>query len=272
MSKNRTHEKTIDITCPACHGAGQFPTWDCIDGTSDDALRRRVLTDDQLFFYTCPHCQAHIHIESPCLYINRYEKWMVWHLPDLRDQITSAEVTAFLGQPSFAKYTCRVSRTWGEWREKIIELESDYDDRLYEIIKYGAYSLVKKEDQELLPLEAYHIDYTDNKVDEKNTLSLVFLRKDEKGKGYGYVITPKVKAVTKDIFSPILERLPDVNDTGRFERFDYTWARALVQHVFEAASSPEGRDAYGPLMTLWLQTLSQELFHQTLRPQQNGRK
>ena len=100
----------------------------------------------------------------------------------------------------------------------------------------------------------------------------MFLRKAEKRKCYGYVITPKVKAVTKDIFSPILERLPDVNDTGRFERFDYTWARALVQHVFEAASSPEGRDAYGPLMTLWLQTLSQELFHQTLRPQQNGRK
>lgn len=265
MSKNRTQPTTLEITCPACQGKGAFPTWECIDGTSDDALRQRVLTDDQLFFYHCPHCHAAVHIEAPCLYINRHAKWMVWHLPDLRDQITSAEVTAFLGQPSFAKFTCRVSRTWGEWREKIIELESDYDDRLYEIIKYGAYSLVKKEDQERLPLEAYHIDYTDGQADEKNNLSLLFLRSDKKGQGYGYVITPAVKEMTRDLFQPILERLPGVNDTGRFERFDYTWARELVRHVFAAAASPEGKKAYGPLLTLWLQTLSQELFHQPLQ-------
>ena len=61
-----------------------------------------------------------------------------------------------------AAYTCRAALTWGEWREKIIECESTYDDRLYEIIKYGAYQLLSKDDKERLPLEAYHIDYADD--------------------------------------------------------------------------------------------------------------
>lgn len=267
MGKNRTHAVDVAITCPSCREQGTFATWNCIDGTHDEALRRRVLTDDTLFFYTCPHCQAHVHIEAPCLYINSREKWMVWHLPDLSEQITSAEVTNFLGQPSFAKYICRVAMTWGEWREKIIELESGYDDRLYEIIKYGAYSLIKKEDQEQLPLEAYHLDYTKT-MDTPQDVSLMFLRKDDHGKGYGYVITDKVKEVTHDIFLPILDRLPNTPNVGQFERYDYTWARALVEHVIKAASAQAEAKEYNQLLGFWIQTLGQEIFHKTITPKQ----
>lgn len=267
MSKNRTHAVDVAITCPACHQEGTFATWNCIDGTNDGALRQRVLTDEGLFFYTCPHCQANVHIEAPCLYINSREKWMVWHLPDLTEQITSAEVTAFLGQPSFAKYICRVSRTWGEWREKIIELESGYDDRLYEIIKYGAYSLLTKVDQGQLPLEAYHIDYTDT-IETPQDVSLVFLRQDDHGKGYGYAINEKVKEVTQDIFLPILERLPNAPATGRFDRYDYSWAQQLVQYVIKAAATQENAKEYGQLIGFWVQTLGQEIFHKTITPPQ----
>lgn len=266
MSKNRTHPVDIAITCPACRTAGTFSTWNCIDGAGDAALRRRVLTDDSLFFYTCHQCRESIHIEAPCLYMDRHAKWMAWHVPDLTEPITSAEVTGFLGQPSFANFTCRVSRTWGEWREKIIEFESGYDDRLYEIIKFGAYSLLKKEDQEQLPLEAYHIDYT-NSIDTLKDLSLVFLSRNERGKGYAYEITPKIKEITQDIFLPILERLPNGKEKGRFERYDYTWARAFVNYVMKAASSPKGHDSYGKLMTFWIQALGQEIFHKTIVPQ-----
>lgn len=263
MSKNRTHPVDIAITCPACSGEGTMHTWNCIDGIREEALRRRIFTDDQLFFYTCPHCHEAIHVEAPCLYINRRGPWMVWHLPDLTETITSAEVTGFLGQPSFAAYTCRVCKTWGEWREKIIELESGYDDRLYEIMKYGVYSLLKKEDQQVLPLEAYHVDYT-HTPDTPAEVSLVFLRGDERGKGYTYAITPRLKEVTQDIFMPVLDRIPDCGAKGRFERYDYTWARELVQYMLKAAASAESRSAYGQLMTFWLQTAGQEIFHQPI--------
>lgn len=119
-----THEKVLALTCPACQGQGTFQTWDCIDGTNSPELRKRILTDETLFFYECPHCHEAIHVESPCLYINRQEKWMVWHIPDPKVPVTSQEVCSFLGEPSFDDYLCRAALTWGEWREKIIEMES----------------------------------------------------------------------------------------------------------------------------------------------------
>ncbi len=45
-----THEKVLALTCPACQGQGTFQTWDCIDGTNSPELRKRILTDETLFF------------------------------------------------------------------------------------------------------------------------------------------------------------------------------------------------------------------------------
>ena len=169
------------------------------------------------FFYTCPHCHSKIHIESKCLYIDREKKLLIWHIPDPKEKVTLGEVQAALGTTSFSEYTCRAALTWGEWREKIIECEGAYDDRLYEIIKYGAYQLLSKDDKERLPLEAYHIDYADDSHDPEQ-LALVFMRRDEKGMAYVYPITNRLKDVTKDIFMPIIEQLSR-EDQAPFERF-----------------------------------------------------
>jgi hypothetical protein len=264
---SRTHEITIELTCPACKGDGTFPTWDCIDGNADSALRQRVLTDQTLFFYECPHCHSQVHIESPCLYIDKKNKWMVWHIPDPKATVTAADVCAFLGADSFADYTCRAALTWGEWREKIIEMESGVDDRLYEIIKYGAYRLIKEEDKKLLPLDAYHVDY----ADEKRTvteLALVFLRKDKKGSGYTYPITPKIIEVTTDIFMPVLQRLPDMNGKGKFNRFGYAWAANLMEYILKAAAGGEqNSNAYNQLIGFWVQQLGKEIFHAAIEPE-----
>ena len=61
-----THEMDASIRCPACRASGTFHTWDIIDA-GDVSLKDRVLFDENLFFYTCPHCQSKIHIESKCL-------------------------------------------------------------------------------------------------------------------------------------------------------------------------------------------------------------
>jgi hypothetical protein len=268
MMSLRTHEVNIGVTCPACKGQGMFHTWDCIDGTDDTAMRQRVLTDEGLFFYECPHCHSQIHMESPCLYINKEDKWMVWHIPDPKSPVTSAEVCTFLGEDSFEEYLCRSALTWGEWREKIIEMESGRDDRLYEIIKYGAYHLIKEEDKKLLPLEAFHVDYADE-TRQADALALVFLRKDKKGLGYTYPVTPKLLEVTSDIFSPILQRLPNMNSRGRFDRFGYAWAEQLMQYILKAASSgQQGANAYNQLLGFWVQQVGQEIFHAEVRPPQ----
>lgn len=260
LPKDGTHAVVLDLTCPACRGKGEFSSWDCIDGTRNPFLRRRVLLDDRLFFYHCPHCGEAIHVESPCLYIDRQKKFMVWHIPDLTMTVTSAQVCAFLGEDSFDEYCCRAALTWGEWREKIIELESGYDDRLYEMIKYGAYGLVKKEDREKLPLESYHIDY-DGGSGPKAALALVFMEKDSRGMGYTYTITETVKNVTADIFLPLLQRMPEMNKRGRFDRFGYSWAQHFAAYVIKSASSGAGGQAFGRLLAFWVQTLGKELFH-----------
>ena len=151
--RNGTHDLDVTVQCPACHEYGVFHTWDVID-TADAKMSERVHFDENLFFYTCPHCHAKIHMESKCLYIDRDKKLLVWHIPDPKERVTSKEVQDALGSPSFTTYTCRAALTWGEWREKIIELESAYDDRLYEIIKYGAYQLLSQEDKERLPAQS----------------------------------------------------------------------------------------------------------------------
>ncbi len=263
LHKDSTHSVVLQLTCPVCRRQGNFSSWDCIDGTGNPFLRRRVLADDTLFFYQCPHCGESVHVESPCLYIDRNHKFMVWHLPDLTVPVTSRQVCAFLGEDSFDEYCCRAALTWGEWREKIIELESGYDDRLYEIIKYGAYQLIKEADREKLPLESYHIDY-DGDGGRDDALALVFMEKERKGMGYTYGITKKIQEITADIFLPLLQRMPNMNEKGRFDRFGYAWAQHFAEYVIKAAASGTGGQEYGKLLTFWVQMLGKEIFHAEL--------
>ena len=155
--------------------------------------------------------------------------------------------------------------TWGEWREKIIECEGAYDDRLYEIIKYGAYQLLSKDDKERLPLEAYHIDYADDSHDPEQ-LALVFMRRDEKGMAYVYPITNRLKDVTKDIFMPIIEQLSR-EDQAPFERFGYAWASQFMTYLIKAAEADANRETYGNLIGFWIKTIGEEIFHTAVKPQ-----
>ena len=264
--KNGTHDLDVTIQCPACHEYGVFHTWDVID-TADAKLSERVHFDENLFFYTCPHCHAKIHMESKCLYIDRDKKLLVWHIPDPKERVTSKEVQDALASPSFTTYTCRAALTWGEWREKIIELESSYDDRLYEIIKYGAYQLLSQEDKDRLPLEAYHIDYADDSHDP-DKLALVFMQKDAKGMAYVYPITEHLKEVTKDIFLPIIEQIADANRKAQFDRFGYSWARQFTTYIIKAAEEDKNRETYGNLIGFWVKTIGDEIFRADVKPEE----
>lgn len=263
MDKTTTHHIDIPITCPRCRHKGLFSTWDCIDGSYHDPMRERLLHDESLFFYHCPQCDTPVHVESKCLYIDRENHFMVWHIPDLTMTVTSAEVESFLGTPDFSEYACRVALTWGEWREKIIEMEGAYDDRLYEIIKYGSYQLLKDEQKALFPLEMYHLDYSDDSH-ERDRLSLVFMKDGEKDTGYVYELTDRLFQVTQDIFAPVLEQISQHGGKGQFERYGYAWVEQFMKYVIQG-SQQKGMETYGKLLTFWVQTVGREVFHQEIK-------
>lgn len=150
---------------------------------------------------------------------------------------------------------------------KIIELESSYDDRLYEIIKYGAYQLLSQEDKDRLPLEAYHIDYADDSHDP-DKLALVFMQKDAKGMAYVYPITEHLKEVTKDIFLPIIEQIADANRKAQFDRFGYSWARQFTTYIIKAAEEDKNRETYGNLIGFWVKTIGDEIFRAEVKPEE----
>ena len=260
-----SHEIDLSLTCPACHGKGVFHTWDCINGTDDLAMRQRVLHDQSLFFYTCPHCQSAVHVEEKCLYFDKKKHFMVWHIPDLKMTVSSGEVEDFLGQNDFSGYDCRVALTWGEWREKIIEMESSFDDRLYELIKYGAYQLLKPEQKEKLPLEMYHFDYADDSY-QPDQLALVFMEADQKGNGYVYPVNTKMLEVTHDVFLPVLQKLSPQAGKGVFERYGYSWAEHFMKYIIEAAKKP-GMETYSQLVGFWIRTIGREIFQTELKGQ-----
>lgn len=260
--RSGTDPVTLQLTCPACGGQGAFATWNCIDGTRTPELRQRLLHDENLFFYTCPQCGAKIHVETTCLYIDRERHFMVWHVPDPKTAVSLGDVYRYLGEADFSAYRCRSALTWGEWREKILELESGFDDRMYEIIKYSAYQLLKPDQQKQLPLEMYHIDYA---KDDGNAadLALVFMEEEKKGQGYVYAVTAKLLTMTQELYLPLLQKVTPHAGEGKFERFSYAWAGSFMKYVLAAIQQPNQAE-YRRLVTYWLATLGQEVFHADL--------
>ena len=250
-----THSFDYHVECPHCGTKGTFATWDCIDGNASPALRDRLLHDEKLFFYTCPQCHESVQLECPCLYVDRKGQWMVWHIPDSSIEYTTEDIERFLGTPSFDEYHCRTAVTWGEWREKLVEMESPYDDRCLELVKVGAYKLLSEGDRKILPASACHIGYADEGMPDASRIALIFLRSDAKGQGYTYEITAKLMELTQDIFLPVLDHLPDMDGKGHFQRFGYGW-----DYIADGIARQKGSEAYLKLLSFWVQELRTELF------------
>ncbi|MBF1325340.1 MAG: hypothetical protein HXM51_01845 [Megasphaera micronuciformis] len=251
-----TQTRELPLNCPACSAAGTTIIYEQIDGTTQ--MRDRILTDSNLFMYECPHCGERVRIEAPCIYVDEKRKIAVWNMPDPKFEFTEQALAEKFGNWDISDYTCRITRSWGELREKIIELESSVDDRICEVIKSGAYSLIKAEDRKVLPLESYHIDYCTQEGDSR-AIGLVFMRSDMGGQAYVYPLTDRVIKVTDDIFRPLLDGLDLYNRRGEFFRFTYETAHNFVMQTTEAAQ--EQNKKYEELISLWVKTLAKELYH-----------
>lgn len=254
-----SHEITRQIECPNCHGAGTFKTWDCIDVSAQPELRERVIHDPMLFFYYCNHCYSRIRIDAPCLYIDRARKMLVWLVPDQEMEMTQGELETFFGGSGYDDYRCRIVRSWGGWREKIVAMESSYDDRLFEFIKYGAYRMLKNEDKEAFYWPGYHIDYADQENEKADELALIFMKDDADKSTYSYPISAKMLALTRDIFMPLLERVPELAKKGEFQEYNYDWGGKVIDNLIETTSQSNDEDLK-KMMALWFGTIGREIF------------
>ena len=255
-----SHEVVRPIECPNCHGTGSFQTWDCIDATAQPELRERVIHDPMLFFYYCTKCFSQIRIDTPCLYIDRDRAMMIWLIPDPTMEMTAGELQNFFGPDSYQTYQCRAVRTWGEWREKILEMESGYDDRLYEFIKYGAYRMLKEEDKKAFYWPGYHIDFADETKEKSDELALVFMRDDEEHTTYVYPISAKLMELTRDIFKPILDAVPETSVTGEFRQYNMTWGGQVIDNLVDAAANSDDEDLK-KMVGLWFGMIGKEIFN-----------
>ena len=263
QGKSGTHQIVRPITCPQCQGKGSFDTWDCMDITENPELRERVIHDPMLFFYYCPKCFSRIRIDTPCLYIDRERQFLIWLIPDRTMRMTPEELHGFLGAGTYDGYRCRIVRSWGEWREKIIEMESPYDDLLYEMVKNGAFRLLKKEEQESFYMPAYHVDYKGD--DEKaNDLTLIFMRDNEEKTTYSYPIAQKVMELSQDIFLPMLKKMADADETGTFRHYDYAWADRVVTNMLDVVAK-NGSDHIKKFIALWFQMIGTEIFQAEIK-------
>ena len=253
-----SHEVTRQIVCPNCQGEDTFTTWDCIDTSTEPYLRDRVLHDEMMFFYFCPKCYARIRIDTPCLYIDRGRKLLVWLVPDTTMEMTEAELAGFFGAGSYSDYRCRVVRSWGEWREKIMEMESKYDDRLFEFVKYGAYRLLNEEDKKSFYWAGYHVEYAEDD-ENPDELALIFMRDNEEHTTYSYPISAAMMELTQDIFKPLLDRLPETSKTGEFRQYGYDWGGQVIEQMVSSATEGDDEDLK-KLVNLWFRTIGKEIF------------
>ena len=257
MKEASSCKEQIEVTCPICREKGMFSGVSFCNGSRDRAMRKRILYDENLFFYTCPQCAETIRVDMTGLYCDDDHRFMVCLHPS--EQLQTQYEALVAAKEIRKNYRCRSARTWGEWREKIVEMETSRDDRWYEVLKAGAHRLLKPELRRQYPLAMCHIDYgaEGERTEQRN---LVFLDATKAGEGVSYVISERILQQTKDIFSPILQQIQTVKP---FSFIDAEWADALLTEVLRAAAKqPHG---YAELLGYWIQCVGAEIFHYHVR-------
>ena len=240
----------VVITCPTCQHKSGVIGFSHIHREGALQIYDKVLNDESFFFHTCPFCHGELYLDIPCLYIDDTRKSMIWltsAVPNIDEQTKQ-----FLGERKWTDYTCRIVKNAGELREKIIEMESPYDDRTYELLKMGAYRLLTPRRQEQYPLSACHISRdTDQRL-------LVFLDKQAKHTGCVYKISKRIEEMTQDLFEPIWITVQTKQEKGHFLRFDTAWANQMLEGAIQMAERSKG--IYAQLLGYWIHCIGQEIF------------
>ena len=125
------------ITCPQCHAEGTYEHWDSINVDLNPEMRAKVL-NEEAFMWTCPKCGTKALVCHSTLYHDMKHKFMIYYDPEEpKDSSKKYDCTDWPIPHGIPEgYRFRFVYGHHNLTEKILLLESEYDDIAVEKLKY----------------------------------------------------------------------------------------------------------------------------------------
>jgi hypothetical protein len=147
MNENQTQSPTGDTliaACPKCSATNAFLPVTVLRDKSDEL---KQLLAGRLNTVLCESCETEFLYETPILYRDDPQRWMVYFLPPviverLDDAILQVEElydTVFDDLADDDRPGCRLATTRNAFIEKIAVHQRGLDDRIIEYVKYQLY-------------------------------------------------------------------------------------------------------------------------------------
>ena len=116
------------ITCSKCDKENRYEDYSCVGPD-----QRESIIDDSIMTYTCPHCGEKTFLKHPLTYIDPVHHFIVQYGQDKEQFFHGVE--QIRTTPLYKDYIFRYTDSWLSFKEKIMILENDRDDRLMELYK-----------------------------------------------------------------------------------------------------------------------------------------
>lgn len=148
------------ITCPNCKKESDFLMWDSINTSLDPDMKEKVRTGEA-FKWICTSCGHEALVDYPTLYHQMEDIVMIYYVPGESDKTETIELMKGRHKNENGdyvemdikideKYYKRVVETKNQFREKLLILDENLDDRIIELMKlFIISSLDKEEDLEI---------------------------------------------------------------------------------------------------------------------------
>lgn len=132
MSKLRN----VDVKCPQCGRPGTFEVWDSVNVDLDPDMRDKILTEE-IFVWTCPHCNAQVYNPYGFLYHDMKHKFMLFFDPEEPEDGKKYETMQIDAVFHFTEdYTFRIVYGIKNLKEKMFIFEAGLDDVAMMRVKY----------------------------------------------------------------------------------------------------------------------------------------
>ena len=131
-----TTSKTIAVTCPRCHEAGEAEIWMRVNNveTPDEA---QWLIDGFLFTYECPACGNIATLNHDCVFEDAKRKALIMYVAD---PARANEALAALEAEKPEGYHVRLVEAADVLREKAAIYRDGLDDRAVEVAKQAVFN------------------------------------------------------------------------------------------------------------------------------------
>ncbi|MBO5713030.1 MAG: CpXC domain-containing protein [Clostridia bacterium] len=179
-------QKVIKFNCNVCNEPVEFISYGSINARQNPELKQKLI-DDTLYKITCPKCGAKLKTIYPLLYHDPDKKFMVYGVPpdDLYKIINTFNVMKDKYPNAYEGYTLRVASNPTDFREKVIILNANLDDRVIEIYKALDVNSINALDENAKATRGYFfVDGDKNMIEFDATY---YIKKELSADNYDYI-------------------------------------------------------------------------------------